>query len=54
MPAEAKGVTSIPSDLAPVYDGPVLKRLLVPINLGYSAARHLAWYVSYQVTGESR
>jgi len=32
----------------------VMKRLLVPWALGVSAARHLAWYVSYQVTGEPR
>jgi hypothetical protein len=31
-----------------------MKRLLVPVALGVSAARHLAWYVSYQVTGEPR
>jgi hypothetical protein len=31
-----------------------MKRLLVPMTLGVSAARHLAWYVSYQVTGEAR
>jgi hypothetical protein len=32
----------------------MMKRLLVPVVLGVSAARHLAWYVSYQVTGEAR
>ncbi len=32
----------------------VMKRLLVPVTLGVSAARHLAWYVTYQVTGEPR
>jgi hypothetical protein len=31
-----------------------MKRFLVPMTLGVSAARHLAWYVSYQVTGEAR
>ena len=31
-----------------------MKRLLVPVAIGVSAARHLAWYVSYQVTGEPR
>jgi hypothetical protein len=31
-----------------------MKRLLVPWALGVSAARHLAWYLSYQVTGEPR
>jgi hypothetical protein len=31
-----------------------MKRLLVPAALGVSAARHLAWYVSYHVHGSSR
>jgi hypothetical protein len=31
-----------------------MKRLLVPAVLGVSAARHLAWYLSYQVNGASR
>jgi hypothetical protein len=31
-----------------------MKRILVPFNIGIGAARHLAWYVSYQVTGEAR
>ena len=31
-----------------------MKRLFVPVSLGVSAARHIAWYVSYQVTGEAR
>jgi hypothetical protein len=31
-----------------------MKRLLVPLSFGVGAARHLAWYVSYQVTGEVR
>jgi hypothetical protein len=31
-----------------------MKRLLVPMAFGVTAARHLAWYVSYQVTGEAR
>ena len=31
-----------------------MRRLLVPVTLGVSAARHLAWYVSYQVSGEIR
>ena len=43
-----------PSDLTRVYDAAVVKRFLAPINIGYSAARHIAWYVSYQVTGEGR
>lgn len=32
----------------------LVKRILVPFNLGVGACRHLAWYVSYQVTGETR
>jgi hypothetical protein len=31
-----------------------MRRLLVPMTLGYSAARHLVWYLSYQVTGETK
>jgi hypothetical protein len=31
-----------------------MKRLLVPVALGMSAARHIAWYVSYQVSGDAR
>jgi hypothetical protein len=42
------------SDRLRRYDGDVVRRILVPFNLGIGAARHLAWYVSYQVTGETR
>jgi len=31
-----------------------MKRLLVPAVVGVSLARHLAWYLSYQVSGDSR
>ena len=31
-----------------------MKRLFVPMSLGLVAARHLAWYLSYHVTGEAR
>ena len=31
-----------------------MKRLLVPALVGVSVARHVAWYVSYQVSGTSR
>jgi hypothetical protein len=31
-----------------------VRRILVPFNLGMGAARHLAWYVNYQVSGETR
>jgi hypothetical protein len=31
-----------------------MKMLLAPATLGLNAARHLAWYLSYQVSGEGR
>jgi hypothetical protein len=31
-----------------------MKRLLSPWSLGVDAARHIAWYLNYQVTGEAR
>jgi hypothetical protein len=31
-----------------------MRRILVPVTFGVNAARHLAWYVSYQVSGEAR
>jgi len=31
-----------------------MKRLLQPAVIGLTAARHLAWYLSYQVSGQSR
>jgi hypothetical protein len=31
-----------------------MRRLLAPWMIGVSAARHLAWYVNYQVSGETR
>jgi hypothetical protein len=31
-----------------------MRRLLTPVVIGVSAARHLAWYVNYQLTGEAR
>jgi hypothetical protein len=31
-----------------------MKRLLAPLSIGVTAARHLAWYVSYQMSGETR
>jgi hypothetical protein len=30
-----------------------MKRLLTPAFAGISAARHLVWYVSYRINGES-
>jgi hypothetical protein len=31
-----------------------MRRLLTPWSIGVNAARHIAWYVSYQVSGETR
>lgn len=31
-----------------------MRRLLVPWNAGLSAAKHLRWYLSYQISGETR
>lgn len=31
-----------------------MKKIFTPINVGMDAARHLAWYVSYQVSGQTR
>jgi hypothetical protein len=31
-----------------------MKRLLAPWTLGMHAARHVAWYVNYQLSGETR
>ena len=31
-----------------------MKLIIRPWIMGVSAARHLAWYVNYQMTGEAR
>jgi hypothetical protein len=31
-----------------------MKHLLAPVTMGLIAARHLAWYVNYQVSGQTR
>jgi hypothetical protein len=31
-----------------------MKRLLAPLSLGVGATRHLIWYLSYQITRETR
>jgi hypothetical protein len=31
-----------------------MKLLLAPVTAGLNAARHLRWYLSYQITGETR
>jgi hypothetical protein len=32
----------------------LMKRLLAPWTFANNAARHLVWYLSYQVSGETR
>jgi hypothetical protein len=32
----------------------LMRRILVPLNLGVGATRHLIWYVSYHITREAR
>lgn len=31
-----------------------MKHLLAPWSMGMSAARHLAWYLNYQLSGQTR
>jgi hypothetical protein len=31
-----------------------MKRILVPWAAGIGAARHLRWFLSYQISGETR
>jgi hypothetical protein len=31
-----------------------MKRILAPWSIGLTAARHLRWYLSYQISGETR
>lgn len=31
-----------------------MKRIFVPWSMGLNAARHLRWYLSYQISGETR
>lgn len=31
-----------------------MRRLLTPVSKSVTAARHLAWYVNYQVNGETK
>jgi hypothetical protein len=50
----AASLEAAPSRRSRRYDPDLVKRILAPFNLGVDAARHLAWYVSYQVTGETR
>ena len=36
------------------YSFRTVKTILSPITAGFGAARHVAWYLSYQLTGEAR
>ena len=38
----------------PVNSVPAVYRLLVPVNAGVSAARHLAWYIRYHAASQQR
>lgn len=38
----------------PLEMGRVLGHCLTPAVIGLGAVRHLAWYVSYQMSGEAR
>jgi hypothetical protein len=31
-----------------------MKRLLTPWSAGVNAAKHIRWYLSYQISGETR
>jgi hypothetical protein len=31
-----------------------MRRILAPWNVGVSAARHLRWFLSYQISGKTR
>jgi hypothetical protein len=33
---------------------PAVHRLLLPVNAGVSAARHLAWYIRYHAAAQQR
>jgi hypothetical protein len=35
-------------------DSRTVKTILTPFSAGLGAARHVAWYLSYQLTGEAR
>jgi len=37
-----------------LYGGGLVRRIFDSISFGMDAARHLTWYLSYQVTGETR
>ncbi len=43
-----------PSGPRPGIDSAVMKTLLAPALMGVNVAKHFAWYVSYQVSGQSR
>jgi len=37
-----------------VLSSAAVKLIFTPITAGLGAARHITWYVMYQVTGETR
>ncbi len=51
---EPKSVLHPDSATAFVNRVPAVHRLLVPVNAGVSAVRHLAWYLRYHATGPDR
>lgn len=36
------------------YDRFLMRLVLTPWSAGFNAARHLRWFLSYQVSGETR
>ena len=52
-PKVVGGLTEACSERAVSLYGRICDQV-VPVSIGVHAARHLAWYVSYQVTGEPR
>lgn len=46
--------TAAVADKLPLEMGRVLGHCLTPAVIGLGAVRHLAWYVSYQMSGEAR
>ena len=51
---EPKSVLNPDLAAAPVNRVPAVHRLLVPVNAGVSAARHLAWYIRYHAASVQR
>ena len=51
---EPKSVLDPDPAADPVNSVPTVYRLLVPVNAGVSAARHLAWYIRYHAASQQR